>query len=233
MDGGPHLVVSEIFGPTFQGEGPSIGLPAGFVRLGRCNLACTWCDTAYTWDWARYDPAVELSRVAVADVLGRLGAMGVGLVVVSGGEPLLQQRSLIPLLQGCRDRGWRVEVETAGTIAPAGAAIVELVDRWNVSPKLAHSGNPAALRLHPEVLRAFQRTGRAVFKFVARDPADLAEVDAVVAQCGLTGVMIMPEGTDAPTVERRLRALAPAVLERRWALTTRLHVLLWGDHRGA
>ncbi len=62
------LLVAEVFGPTFQGEGFSLGCRAAFVRLGRCNLDCgqgagaTWaCDTPYTWDWARYDPAVELS----------------------------------------------------------------------------------------------------------------------------------------------------------------------------
>src|SRR4029450_7825218 len=59
-DRAPELVVSEVFGPTFQGEGPSVGRRAGFVRLGRCNLDCSWCDTPYTWDWERHDPAVEL-----------------------------------------------------------------------------------------------------------------------------------------------------------------------------
>lgn len=57
-----ELVVSEVFGPTFQGEGPSLGRRAGFVRLGRCNLDCSWCDTPNTWDWSRFDPAIELRR---------------------------------------------------------------------------------------------------------------------------------------------------------------------------
>ena len=59
-DGG--LVVAEVFGPTFQGEGPSTGQRAGFVRLGRCNLDCSWCDTPYTWDWERFDPAAATRR---------------------------------------------------------------------------------------------------------------------------------------------------------------------------
>ena len=47
-----ELVVSEIFGPTWQGEGPSLGRRCGFVRLGRCNLACTFCDThALSFGW--------------------------------------------------------------------------------------------------------------------------------------------------------------------------------------
>ena len=66
-DGGGVLVVSEVFGPTFQGEGPSSGQRAMFVRLGRCNLDCAFCDTAYTWDWTRYDPDAELRRRSVDD----------------------------------------------------------------------------------------------------------------------------------------------------------------------
>ena len=227
---GETLVVSEVFGPTLQGEGPSVGQAAGFVRLGRCNLACRWCDTPYTWDWDHHDPAVELRTVAAADVLASLDAMGVDLVVVTGGEPLLQQRHLPPLLRGARRRGWRVEVETAGTIAPSLPE--DLVDRYNVSPKLANSGMPVERRYRPDILRAFQAGGRAVFKFVVGDAGDLPEVDRIVAECGLRTVWVMPEGTDAPTVLARMRALAPHVLERGWNLTPRLHVLLWGDRRG-
>ena len=224
------LVVSEVFGPTLQGEGPSTGQAAGFVRLGRCNLACRWCDTPYTWDWEHHDPAVELRTTAVADVLSSLDDMGVGLVVVTGGEPLLQQRRLPPLLDGAKERGWRVELETAGTIAPSLPD--GLVDRYNVSAKLANSGMARARRYRPDVLRALQASGRAVFKFVVAEVADLTEVDEMVAECGLEPVWIMPEGTDASTVLERMRELSPHVLARGWNLTPRLHVLLWGDRRG-
>lgn len=229
--GGPHpLVVSEIFGPTVQGEGPSVGELAAFVRLGRCNLACRWCDTPYTWDWDHHDPAVELTSMTAAEILARLEPMGARLLVVTGGEPLLQQRHLRPLLEGTRERGWRVEVETGGTIAPA---LPEgLVDRYNVSPKLAHSGMSPERRYRPDVLRAFRDGGRSVFKFVVEAPADLDEVGVMVDECDLEPVWIMPEGTDAATVLARLQELAPHVLQRRWNLTPRLHVLVWGNRRG-
>lgn len=222
------LVVAEVFGPTWQGEGPSTGRTASFVRLGRCNLACTWCDTPYTWDWERFDPAVELRERSVDDIVAELDGFGpVELLVVTGGEPLLQQRRLPPLLSAARSRGWRVEVETAGTLAPS-TEVVELVDGFNVSPKLANSGNPLERRHQPEVLRAFEATGKAVFKFVVRDEAELDEV----AGFGVSPVWVMPEGTDAETLTERMRALAPAVLRRGWNLSPRLHVHLWGDRRG-
>ncbi len=227
---GTTLVVSEVFGPTLQGEGPSAGRPAGFVRLGRCNLACDWCDTKYTWDWDHYDPQQELHTEEVESVLEQLDAMDVAMVVVTGGEPLLQQRHLPPLLQEAKARGWWVEVETSGTIAPLLGS--DLVDRYNVSPKLANSGNRQSRPYRPDVLRSFQQSGRAVFKFVAQGPSDLLEVESMVVECGLDPVYVMPEGTDAETLTARMRELAEPVLARGWALTPRLHIMRWGDERG-
>jgi 7-cyano-7-deazaguanosine (preQ0) biosynthesis protein QueE len=224
------LLVSEIFGPTVQGEGPSIGRRAGFIRLGRCNLSCEWCDSRYTWDWAHHDPATELSTWTTDAVLRRLTAMAVELVVITGGEPLLQQPRLIPLLEGCSRRGWQVEVETNGTVRPALPP--GLVSQWNVSPKLANSAVAIGRRLRPEVLAAFEETGHAVFKFVATSVTDLDEIRQVVEQCGLSTVYVMPEGTDSATLTGRLEELGDAVLAQGWRLTTRLHILLWGNRRG-
>jgi organic radical activating enzyme len=220
------LVVSEVFGPTVQGEGPSLGRRAGFVRLGRCNLACSWCDTPYTWDWSRFDPAAELRRWPVSEIVAAVEAMDVPMVVVTGGEPLLQQTALVSLLEAMAGR-WRIEVETAGTIAPR-PELVSLVDRFNVSPKLANSGNPSSQRVRPEALAAFMATGAAVFKFVVADVAELDEVAAF----GVEPVWVMPEGTSAAVLHERLSALADAVIDRGWNLTTRLHVEIWGDKRG-
>jgi organic radical activating enzyme len=226
-----ELVVSEVFGPTFQGEGPSTGRRAGFLRLGRCNLACEWCDTPYTWRWSDHDPATELTTRRASDLVDQLVAMGVPLVVVTGGEPMLQQRHLPSVLEPLRERSIDVEVETAGTIAPI-AEVVALVTGFDVSPKLANSGNPVERRLKPEVLSSFQSTGKAAFKFVVQSAGELDEVAAIVDECGLTNIWVMPEGTDATALLERARSLAGPVLARGWNLTSRLHVLLWGNQRG-
>jgi 7-cyano-7-deazaguanosine (preQ0) biosynthesis protein QueE len=224
------ITVNELFGPTVQGEGPSTGRRCGFVRLGRCNQQCVWCDEPQTWAWDRFDAVAELHEMAIVDVVAAVDAMDVDMVVVTGGEPLLQQQALEELLRVFNQRGMRVEIETAGTIA---AALADgLVDQWNVSPKLANSGNPLERRYKPDLLRAFEATGRAAFKFVACEPSDLDEVEAIVDECCLTNVWIMPEGTDANTLERRSSVLADDVVKRGWNLSTRLHILLWGDRRG-
>jgi 7-carboxy-7-deazaguanine synthase len=225
------LLVSEIFGPTLQGEGPSVGRRCGFLRLGGCNLDCAWCDTPYTWDWRSFRPDRELRRMETAEVVAAVEAMGVEMLVVTGGEPLLQGRPLLPLLAAAGERGWRVEVETNGTVPPP-PALAGRVAQFNVSPKLANSGVAAERRLRPAALAALRDTGRAVFKFVAGSVADLDEIDALVSDHGLDPVYVMPEGTTAEVVTARLRELAGPALERGFHVTPRLHILLWGDQRG-
>ncbi|HVV38566.1 MAG TPA: 7-carboxy-7-deazaguanine synthase QueE [Acidimicrobiales bacterium] len=220
------IVVNEIFGPTFQGEGPALGRRCGFVRLGRCNLACAWCDSKFSWDWSQYDPARELHEMSVDDIVAALEPMHVDTVVVTGGEPLLQRSKLDELVRAFAARGWRTHVETAGTLAWDTA----LVEQWVVSPKLANSGMDADRRVKLDVLRGFAARG-AAFKFVVTEVAELDEVAAIVDAAGAANVWIMPEGTDADTVRRRTAELADAVAARGWNLTTRLHVLVWGDER--
>lgn len=102
---------------------------------------------------------------------------------------------------------------------------------FNVSPKLAHSGLRRPQRIRPVVLRQFVASGKAVFKFVARDLEDLDEISEIVAKCDLAPVWVMPEGCDRTTVLTRMQALAAPVIARGWNLTPRLHVLLWEDQR--
>ncbi|MGH3822135.1 MAG: 7-carboxy-7-deazaguanine synthase QueE [Pseudonocardiaceae bacterium] len=118
------------------GEGPSCGRQALFVRLSRCNLSCPRCDTPYTWDWQRFDVGAETRRLTAADILDWALGYPTELLVITGGEPLLQQDLLVPLVTGLAAAGRRVEVETNGTIVPA-PVLVDAVAGFNVSPKLA------------------------------------------------------------------------------------------------
>jgi 7-carboxy-7-deazaguanine synthase len=233
-DGWPRLLIAEYFGveqATFQGEGPSCGVPALFIRLSRCNLTCTWCDTKYTWDWSRFDPRAESTRQPVHSLLGWAASSDVQLVVITGGEPLIQQQSLIPLVRGLVHAGKRVEVETNGTITPAVDLLIEGV-RFNVSPKLANSGVAQEARLVPSALEAFAAGGRAVFKFVARTEADLDEIGALAERHGLTPIWVMPEGTTPTQLITATRVLAEGVAARRWHLAQRLHILAFSQTRG-
>jgi 7-carboxy-7-deazaguanine synthase len=212
---------------TVQGEGPSAGRRCAFVRLSGCNLTCTWCDTPYTWDWTRFDKDTESRGMTVPQILAELAPMRVGRVVVTGGEPLTQ-RETVPLLTALVAAGYTVEVETNGTRPPPDVDV-----QWNVSPKLAHSGVVASKRIKPRALTGMILAG-AVFKFVAESATDLDEVADIVAAHSIPAdsVWVMPEGVTGEGVATATREIGPAVVDKGWNLSTRLHVLVWGDERG-
>lgn len=228
------LAVNEIFGPTFQGEGRNIGQPVMFLRLAGCNLKCVWCDTPYAWDWqgvngTKYDPRVEMRRMDIDSVCVALTSSPVRHLVISGGEPMLQQKALSVLTRRLHATGWYTEIETAGTIAPEST---ELVKQFNVSIKLASSGNAWAKRFNPVAVHRLAASGRAVFKFVATDLNDFDEIDTLVHDWHLTNVYIMPEGRTSAALAEHMTVIADAAIARGYNVTPRLHIDLYGPRRG-
>jgi 7-cyano-7-deazaguanosine (preQ0) biosynthesis protein QueE len=225
----------EIFA-TVQGEGSSAGVPSVFVRLAECNLRCSWCDTRYTWDWARYDRVVETIELPVDDVAARARSASGDAVknaVLTGGEPLLQQDELAELARTLREAGFRVEVETNGTIVPSDA-LAAVVDQWNVSPKLASSGNAERARHRPAALSWFAARPNAQLKFVTTSDADIEEIAELVSALEVPKdrVLLTPEGVDAATITERSRWIADRCRTHGYRLGTRLHVFIWGSERG-
>ena len=231
---------AEIFAAP-QGEGPSAGKASVFIRLSRCNLACNWCDTAYTWrfegdnhphrDEATFERKANQVTLAEDDAAALVAAHGRNRLVITGGEPLLQGAALARMLEQLPDL--YVEIETNGTVAPH-PLLDPFVDQYNVSPKLAHSGNAAELALVPERLAAYAVDPRAWFKFVMADPADLAEVLALQRNYAIPAsrIYLMPEGRDSATLRERTEWIAPLCSEHGYNFTDRLHIHLHGDTRG-
>lgn len=234
----------EVFS-SLQGEGPSMGRPSVFVRLSRCNLACRWCDTAYTWrftgdnrphrDEVAFERTDNQLSMSEEDAAALILSHPEDRLVITGGEPLLQGAALarmVALMKAARP-SMHVEIETNGTVA-VHPALDHQVDQFNVSPKLAHSGNDAALALVPERLTAWAQDSRAWFKFVVATPADLTEISALQERYEIAPnhLFVMPEGTASATLRERSRWLAEEALERGWRFTDRLHIHLYGDTRG-
>lgn len=239
---GRMLSVSEMFGPTLQGEGISQGMPAFFIRLGLCNLDCRWCDTPYTWDWTgkngyAYSKQIELKRMSVDDVYERcVSSVAPNLIVISGGEPMLQQRSLLDLAKRLIATGHRIEIETNGTVMPedswehyAGSHDVH----FNVSPKLWNSGVAATDAIKIDVLRRLYEMG-ATFKFVVQAPACIMQVNDIVSEVGVfpQDVYLMPEGRTPKEILDRLPTVFDYCVHYGYTLTPRMHVLAYGQTRG-
>lgn len=165
------MQITEIY-KSLQGESTYAGLPCVFVRLTGCNLRCSWCDSEYTFTGGH-----RLSSEDVFNEVARLSPGG-GLVEITGGEPMLQQRELAPFMQQLLDAGYTVLMETSGErpLANVPAGVVKIVD-----VKCPHSGeadtfdleNLPSLLPHDEV------------KFVISDRVDYEFARDFVARHGL------------------------------------------------
>ena len=158
------MQISEIY-KSLQGESTYAGLPCVFVRLTGCNLRCSWCDSEFSFYGGR--------KMALQEVLGevaRLSPNG-GLVEITGGEPMLQEREVIPLMEQLLDADYQILLETSGerVLTRVPKAVIKIVD-----VKCPQSGegetfameNLKALQRHDEL--KFVLTGRTDYEF-ARD----------------------------------------------------------------
>jgi len=144
---------------SLQGESTYAGLPCVFVRLTGCNLRCSWCDSEYTFQGGR--------KMTVEEVLSEVSRLspGGGLVEITGGEPMLQEREVVPLMKLLLDEDYKVLLETSGErpLEKVPAEVVKIVD-----VKCPDSGE--ADTFHIENLESL--TARDEVKFVLSSRAD-------------------------------------------------------------
>ncbi len=236
-DGSP-----EIF-RTLQGEGPSIGCPATFLRLSLCNLHCIWCDTPHTWNWKstpwphvenqKFDRNQEILSLEIDAVINALEPFATERLVITGGEPLLQQKALLPLLGQLSDSFKFFEIETNGTQTPVPALDTKIT-QYNVSPKLSNSAQEKEIRIIPKALEFFSQSPKATFKFVVSNETDLEEILILQQQFKIPSgkILLMPEGTCSKQLAERRPWLAEQCIQNGFRLGDRLHVHLWGHTRG-
>ncbi len=241
-----HLIVNEVFS-SIQGEGPNVGMPCLFLRLAFCNQHCVWCDTKYTWDWKHYNIVNEAQRYSIKQVIQELEQLNPNLdrpynLVITGGEPMLQQVALAELVHQLFYRSSsrldHIEIETAGTVEllPELQHAMNIArGSFNVSPKLATSGNSIQKRRRAAALIKlawFVQHGHGCFKFVVAHPEDLEEIEWLVNEYDLSPVYLMPEGTDRLVLTQRMEFVAKEAIKRGWYVSPRLHVEIWGNRRG-
>lgn len=232
---------------SIQGEGKNLGQPSIFVRTSLCNLHCIWCDTDYTWNWAgtrfahvkdgqpgygKFDKQACIAEMSVAEVAQAVQQYPCKNVILTGGEPMLQQPALAELMAALGEAYW-FEVETNGTLLP-DPEFEARIHQYNVSPKLANSNNPQKLRERAKAYRYFVGSPKAHFKFVVAKPPDLAEVLGLIARYRIPPdkVYLMPEGTNEASLAEKQAWLIEACKQHGFWFTSRLHVLVYGNKRG-
>lgn len=228
---------------TLQGEGLSIGTPAIFLRTAGCNLHCFWCDTDYTWNWEgtsfthrrdddptyhKFNKSERSLKISVEDCCSEILQHPCSRMVLTGGEPLLQQKELTNLMKTLNlTRSFQSEVETNGTIVPTPDFDAQIV-QYNVSPKLENSQNPKSLRCNEEALRWFAQSPKASFKFVLSDPSDVEEILELVAEFNIpkSRVLWMPEGGTVEQLNKNAVWLTELCQKHGIRFSDRLHIRL-------
>jgi organic radical activating enzyme len=225
------MQVNEIF-KSIQGEGPNFGKPAIFLRTAQCNLKCTWCDTKYTWDWKNYDFSKEVKEMTIDEVKDTITELEIKHLVITGGEPLLQQDDLADLLSFLKP-DFYVEVETNCTILP-NKMLTDLIDQWNVSPKTKNSGNPLELCENNECYYFFANQENAFFKYVVEDETDIPEIKKFVTKYKIPEkrVQLMTQASTKEEISIREKSISKLAKSHNFTFSPRLHVAMWGSQRG-
>lgn len=228
------MKISELF-QSIQGEGKLAGFPSAFVRTSGCNLRCVWCDTPY----ASWNP--EGGEQTVGQIMDWVRAAGRSHVVLTGGEPMIQPE-IEALSEALMQDGRHVTIETAGPVfKPVRMSLLSLSPKLaNSTPHQRESGRFA--RVHEERRLDFEAMQRLIdlapdrqIKFVVTAESDLEEIESILAR--LHGwergdVLLMPEGTDIETLDKRNGWLRELCRRTGYRFCPRLHIELYGNTRG-
>jgi 7-carboxy-7-deazaguanine synthase len=210
----PTVRISEIFA-SIQGESSYAGLPCVFVRTAGCNLRCDYCDTTYAYEGGR--------SMSVDEILAAVSERGLGLVEVTGGEPL-HQKNVPLLIKGLLDAGYTTLVETNGSydIDVVDARAIRIVD-------IKCPGSGMSDRVSWDCLKRLKGSDQLKFVISGRD--DYLWAKRVLDErgpVGATEILLSPvHGVLAPDV------LAGWILEDKLPvrLHLQLHKYIWGEGR--
>jgi 7-carboxy-7-deazaguanine synthase len=217
--------VNEIF-CSIQGEGPRAGRLSTFIRLAGCNLNCSFCDTKYANEG-------EFKKMTPDEIFEEIKNWRANNLVITGGEPLCQQKEMYDLLGKVRNIFKSVEIETNGTLKPE-IDMLSLPIYYNVSPKLSNSGMIKHKRLKKESLKHLAHKPNTIFKFVLSSQENIYEVLDLMKEFSIPKekVWLMPEGTSNTELKERGKWLVETCKMYGFNFSPRLHVWLWGKTRG-
>ena len=188
---GKTLKINEIF-YSIAGEGIQVGRPMTFVRLSGCNLRCTFCDTDFD----------AFGELTIAEIVKEVQHHPAEWVCITGGEALRQD--IVPLCQALRDAGYRLHIETNGTVSP-DPRLFDLVEHWTVSPK------------KPQIAPGFERITE--LKYVVGEAFKESQVHEGAADF----VYLQPESSTTEFTQKTLNILRR---HPRWRLSCRIHKIL-------
>ena len=232
--------VSEIFGPTIQGEGPVIGVPTVFVRTGGCDFRCSWCDSLHAVDQEYRHDWTSMSAQAVLDEVIKLSGGDPLMITLSGGNPAIQPMGgLIDLGQA---QGYTFGMETQGSVVKEWFSKLDMLV---LSPKPPSSEMKTDWDMLAKCVD--QDATQSALKVVVFDEADFSYAQEVAKRFPELPIYLQPGNHTPPPPEEhnahvdiegigsRMHWLVDRVIEEKWhkaRVLPQLHVMLWGNKRG-
>lgn len=213
---------------SIQGEGKYTGSSTLFIRLAKCNLRCKFCDSKYSWS--------EGNDVKFSELLNLIVKYKPESLVFTGGEPLLQQKTIIKFIkENFNELYWlinRIEIETNGTIKPNDFFNIDFNIQFNVSPKMKNSGHKENT-INEKVLDYF-KSFKSIYKFVDTDAMIENDILNLVSRLKIDPyyVYIMPEGKTIKEINERVEDVVKFCLDNKFKFCYRTHVAIWNDKRG-
>jgi 7-carboxy-7-deazaguanine synthase len=228
--------ISEIFGPTIQGEGALIGQPTIFVRTGGCDYRCTWCDTSHAVDSDYRDEWKPMSAEEILTKVEKLSGGKPLMVTLSGGNPAIQP--LGAFIKLGQSKGYTFALETQGSIAQDWFADLDVL---TLSPKPPSSHMKTDWAAFDECLKKAGNKPEIALKIVIFDDIDYLYARDASTLYPYLKLFLQPgnhktEGTgQTEIIMERMRWLVECLNKDQWYQATvlpQLHVMLWGNQRG-
>ncbi len=229
------IKISEIFGPTIQGEGALIGQPTIFVRMGGCDYRCSWCDSMHAVDSKYRHEWETMSANDIFENIEKLSGNEPLMISLSGGNPAIQDlKSLIDMGHG---RGYKFALETQGSIAKDWFADLDIL---TLSPKPPSSGEKTNWNMLDKCLSAANNNPEIAMKIVIMNDDDYTYARSVQAKYPQYPLYLQPanhslEKLDINGMDERMLWLIDTVMQDKWfdvRVLPQLHVMLWGNKKG-
>lgn len=231
------LNVAEFFMDTIQGEGVYRGYPAAFLRLKNCTLNCTWCDSTEVWRKGNPYSIEELLLIFEKASLHTLLVDKRYHLIVTGGSPLLQQKSLVKFFEQYLERfGYvpfiEIENECVLKVDPEFARFISC---FNNSPKLSNSGMRKEVRYKPEVIKDTAHYPHSYFKFVIEQKSDWDIIQQDYLDAGLirrNQIILMPCGSTRQELNLTQELVVEISVREKVLFSGRDHVTIWDKKTG-
>lgn len=228
--------ISEIFGPTIQGEGAVIGVPTVFVRTGGCDYRCSWCDTLHAVDSQYRHEWKPMSADEIFSEVKKLSNNKPLTISLSGGNPATQP--LASLIEMGKKEDYRFALETQGSVAQDWFSNLDIL---TLSPKPPSSGMKTDWNMFDECLTAANNSPKTTLKIVIFDEDDYAFAQETAKRYPKLDMYIQPgnhkvEGqSDIDGINQRFCWLLDKINKDQWFnvhLLPQLHVMIWGNAKG-